>query len=70
MTYVIRVEPTRRAYMWLRGFDKDKPVLISNKEFKAGRGIQEYVSLRRAEEAVLKIRAYSKNHSVVIVELR
>lgn len=70
MTYVIRVEPTRRAYKWLRGFDKDRPVLVSDREFKAGKGIQEYASLQRAKEAVLKIRCYSKNHSVVIVELR
>ena len=70
MTYVVRVEIDHGVVRWLRGWDGDRPVFITNKEFRACRGVQEYADCSSAKRAADKVKAYQKYRSVRIVGLR
>lgn len=70
MTYGIRVEIDHGVVRWLRGWDGDRPVFITNKEFRACRGIQEYAECSRAMADAQKVKAYQKFRSVKVVGLR
>lgn len=71
MTYIIRGRALNGGIWYLKGWDKKKPVWISESKYLKGGIVQEYARLDRLGEYIQRIRENDgrKWKSLIVVEV-
>lgn len=69
MTYIVVVWNNHKERKVLKGFDRKKPVYVSESQWKRGTPVQEFGNTTEANRNIAKIDSYEHWRSRAIVEV-